>query len=168
VSSTLPLLLTPFLPTYANTPHLYPREFGDLSHRVRKGDHCLQNPAPHTKEDKTKKRWVARTCLAMLVIAIALVIAMALVPPTTVDLVISTLRGASALPDPTGTWSGTWLSYITLKGGIANFELVYDPLTLTVSGTAGFLLNKLIPVPINVAGLNTVTGFTLMAAILTQ
>jgi len=97
----------------------------------------------------------------MLVIATALVIAMALVPATTVDLVISTLRGTSALPDPTGRWSGTWLSYITLKDGIASFDLVYDPLTLTVSGTAGLLLNELIPVPISVTGLNTATGFTL-------
>jgi len=109
-----------------------------------------------------KKRWVARICLAMLVIATALVIAMALVPAATDDPVItSTLRGTSALPDPTGTWSGTWLSYITLKGGIANFNLVYDPLTLTVSGTAGLLLNKPIPVPISVTGSNTATGFTL-------
>jgi len=108
-----------------------------------------------------EKRRAARTCLAMLVMATALVIAMALVPSTTVDLVISTLRGTSALPDPTGSWSGTWLSYITLKGGIANFNLVYDPLTLTVSGTAGLLLNKLIPVPISVTGVNTATGFTL-------
>jgi hypothetical protein len=108
-----------------------------------------------------EKRWVARTCLAILAIATVLVIAMALVPATAVDLVISTLRGTSALPDPTGTWSGTWLSYIALKGGIANFNLVYDPLTLTVAGTAGLLLNKLIPVPISVTGLNTATGFTL-------
>ena len=108
-----------------------------------------------------KKRWAARICLAMLVIATALVIAMALVPATTLDLVISTLRGTSALPDPTGIGSGTWLSYITLKGGLANFNLVYDPLTLTISGTAGLLLNNLIPVPISVTGSNTANGFTL-------
>ena len=108
-----------------------------------------------------EKGRAARTCLAILATATALVMAAALVPATTVDLVISTLRGISALPDPTGTWSGTWLSYITLKGGIANFNLVYDPLTLTVSGTAGLLLSKLIPVPISVTGSNTATGFTL-------
>jgi len=66
-----------------------------------------------------------------------------------------------ALPNPTGTWNGTYLSYITLKGGIASFVLTYNPLTLTVSGTAGLLLNKLIPLPIPVSGLNTATGFTL-------
>ncbi len=97
----------------------------------------------------------------MLVIVIALVIAAVLVPATTVDLVISTLRGTSALPDPTGLWSGTWLSYITLKGGIANFDLVYDSPTLTVNGAAGLLLNKLMPVPISATGLNMATGFTL-------
>ena len=108
-----------------------------------------------------KKRGAARTCIAILAIATAIVMATALVPATTVNLVISTLRGTSALPDPTGTWGGTWLSYITLQGGIANFDLVYDPLTLTVSGIAGLLLNKLIPDPISVTGLNTATGFTL-------
>ena len=69
--------------------------------------------------------------------------------------------GGGTLPDPTGSWRGTWLSYINLKGGIANFNLIYDPLTLTVSGTAALLLNKLIPIPINVSGVNTAAGVTL-------
>ena len=74
--------------------------------------------------------------------------------------------GGGTLPDPTGSWSGTWLSYINLKGGIATFNLIYDPLTLTVSGTAALLLNKLIPIPINVSGVNTATGFVLTGSYL--
>jgi hypothetical protein len=84
-------------------------------------------------------------------------------PGTTTSTSVSAVP---ALPDPTGTWSGTWLSYITLKGGIANFSLLYDPLTLTVGGTAGLLANKLIPIPINVSGLNSATGFTLTGSYL--
>jgi len=65
------------------------------------------------------------------------------------------------LPNPTGSWSGTWVSYVTLNSGTADFQLLYTPGTLTISGTAGLLLNKLVPVPISVSGLNSATGFTL-------
>ncbi|MEW6379827.1 MAG: hypothetical protein AB1611_09490 [bacterium] len=65
------------------------------------------------------------------------------------------------LPNPTGSWSGTWVSYVSLKSGVADFQLLYTPGTLVVSGTAGLLLNKLVPVPISVSGLNSATGFTL-------
>ena len=83
-----------------------------------------------------------------------------LLPGTTTS--VSTVSGGGGgLPDPTGSWSGTWLSYINLKGGIANFNLIYDPLTLTVSGTAALLLNKLIPIPISVSGVNTAAGVVL-------
>ena len=66
-----------------------------------------------------------------------------------------------ALPNPTGTWNGTYLSYINLKGGIASFALTYNTLTYAITGTAGLYLNKLIPIPIPVSGLNSATGFTL-------
>jgi len=82
-----------------------------------------------------------------------------LLPGTTTSL--PAVGGGGGLPDPTGAWSGTWLSYINLKGGIANFNLIYDPLTLTVSGTAALLLNKLIPIPISVSGVNTAAGVVL-------
>ncbi|MEW5802349.1 MAG: hypothetical protein AB1847_09630 [bacterium] len=65
------------------------------------------------------------------------------------------------LPNPTGSWLGTWVSYISLKSGTANFQLLYTPGTLVISGTAGLLLNKLVPIPINVSGINSATGFTL-------
>jgi hypothetical protein len=69
--------------------------------------------------------------------------------------------GGGGLLNPTGTWSGTYLSYISLKGGICTMNLLYNTLTRTVSGTAGLLLNKLIPIPINVSGLYLASPFTL-------
>lgn len=65
------------------------------------------------------------------------------------------------LPDPTGSWLGNWVSYVSLSSGTANFQLTYTQGTLVVSGTAGLLLNKLVPVSISVTGTNGLTGFTL-------
>jgi hypothetical protein len=65
------------------------------------------------------------------------------------------------LPDPTGSWLGTWVSYVSLTNGGANFQLLYTPGTLSITGTAGLLLNKLVPVPITITGINGLTGFTL-------
>jgi len=65
------------------------------------------------------------------------------------------------LPNPTGSWLGSWVSYVSLTSGTANFQLLYTPGTLAITGTAGLLLNKLVPVPINVTGTNGLTGFTL-------
>ena len=65
------------------------------------------------------------------------------------------------LPDPTGSWLGTWVSYSTLASGTANFQLLYTPGTLAITGTAGLLLNKLVPVAIDVTGTNGLTGFSL-------
>jgi hypothetical protein len=65
------------------------------------------------------------------------------------------------LPDPTGSWLGSWVSYVSLNSGTANFQLIYTQGTLVITGTAGLLLNKLVPVPINVTGTNGLTSFTL-------
>jgi len=65
------------------------------------------------------------------------------------------------LPNPTGSWLGSWVSYVSLNSGTANFQLLYTQGTLAITGTAGLLLNKLVPVPINVTGTNGLTSFTL-------
>jgi len=65
------------------------------------------------------------------------------------------------LPDPTGSWLGSWVSYVSLTSGTANFQLIYAQGTLVINGTAGVLLNKLVPVSITVTGTNGLTGFTL-------
>ena len=83
-----------------------------------------------------------------------------LVEPTRTPAALTTLSGGGGVT-PAGIWSGTYLSYISLKGGICNMNLLYNSLTRTVTGTAGLLLNKLIPLPINVSGLYLGSPFTL-------
>lgn len=82
-------------------------------------------------------------------------------PAALTSLTTTLLSGGGGGLSPAGTWSGTWLSYISLKGGICNMNLLYNSLTRTVTGTAGLLLNKLIPLPINVSGLYLGSPFTL-------
>jgi len=64
-------------------------------------------------------------------------------------------------PDPTGTYYGSWTSALTSTTNVMTMSLVYDILTVSITGTAGLLTNKLIPVAINVAGLNNAPTFTL-------
>lgn len=64
-------------------------------------------------------------------------------------------------PDPTGIYYGSWTSVLTSTTNVMTMNLVYDILTVSVTGTAGLLSNKLIPVAINVAGTNNAPTFTL-------
>lgn len=52
-----------------------------------------------------------------------------------------------------GTWTGTWTSLVTLKGGIMNMSLVEDVVTGTLSGQVNLLLNKVTnSIPADVSG----------------
>jgi len=58
-----------------------------------------------------------------------------------------------------GTWSGTWTSLVTLKGGIMNMSLVEDALTGVLSGQVNLLLNKVTgSIPADVTGYLTTVG----------
>lgn len=61
-------------------------------------------------------------------------------------------------PDPSGSYLGSWTSiYFTTSsstGNVMTMNILYNPFDLTITGTAGLLLNKLIPVEIPVTGLN--------------
>jgi hypothetical protein len=76
------------------------------------------------------------------------------IAPTTVTVTIP------IYPDPTGTWLGSWTSLSSGTGSMS-MSLVYDVLTVSVTGTAGLFLNKLIPIAINVGGLNNAPSFIL-------
>ncbi len=70
-------------------------------------------------------------------------------------------------PDPSGLYLGTWtsLSFSTSSSSsILNnmtMNLLYNPFDGIITGTAGLLLNKLIPIEIPVAGLNNAPSFIL-------
>ncbi|MGA1875859.1 MAG: hypothetical protein ACMUIA_09655 [bacterium] len=63
--------------------------------------------------------------------------------------------------DPTGYWRGPWVSSVSLQSGIMSLNLAYNPLSSTITGSAGLLINRLIPTSIPVIGPYTGTIFTL-------
>ncbi|MGA1871640.1 MAG: hypothetical protein ACMUJM_24190 [bacterium] len=58
-----------------------------------------------------------------------------------------------------GYWDGFWFSYLKLQAGPMNLNLVEDPVTGALSGTATLILNKLIQAPVSVSGINTGAGY---------
>ncbi|MGA1843636.1 MAG: hypothetical protein ACMUIS_03630 [bacterium] len=58
-----------------------------------------------------------------------------------------------------GTWSGTWTSLVTLKGGFMDMSLVEDVLTGVLSGQVNLFLNKVTnSIPADVTGYLTTVG----------
>ncbi|MGA1826236.1 MAG: hypothetical protein ACMUIP_16390 [bacterium] len=70
----------------------------------------------------------------------------------TASVLTTTTGGGGAATAVVGIWNGTWLSLIKFNGGLLNLILNQDPITGQIVGTASFILNKLIPIPVNVVG----------------
>lgn len=82
-------------------------------------------------------------------------------------LTTTTGGGGGAAAAVIGIWNGTWLSLVKFNGGLLNLILNQDPLTGQIIGTASFILNKLLPIPVNVTGtflLGTTTVLELTGA----
>lgn len=82
-----------------------------------------------------------------------------ILPTTTIAPTVSI--AVPIFPDPTGIYAGTWTSIITSNTNAMAMTLTYDILSISLTGTAGLLLNKLIPIAINVSGFNNAPTFTL-------
>jgi hypothetical protein len=58
-----------------------------------------------------------------------------------------------------GTWTGTWTSLVTLKGGLMDMSLVEDVLTGALTGQVNLFLNKVTgSIPADVTGFLTTVG----------
>jgi hypothetical protein len=66
--------------------------------------------------------------------------------------VVTPTTGGGAAAAVVGIWNGTWLSFIRFDGGLLNMVLNLDPLTGQIVGTVTLILNRLIPIPVNVTG----------------
>lgn len=73
-------------------------------------------------------------------------------PITRTASALTTTTGGGAATAVVGIWNGTWLSLIKFNGGLLTLILNLDPLTGQIVGTASFILNKLLPIPVNVVG----------------
>jgi len=80
--------------------------------------------------------------------------------PTTTTVAPALTVTVPIYPDPTGVWLGSWTS-LSSGTGPMNMNLTYTILNVSVTGTAGLILNKLIPISINVGGLNNSPSFLL-------
>jgi len=68
-------------------------------------------------------------------------------------------KTAPIAAEQAGTWSGTWTSLITLKGGIMQMSLIEDVLTGTLSGQVNLLLNTVTnSIPADVVGYISTLG----------
>ncbi|MGA1867767.1 MAG: hypothetical protein ACMUJM_04390 [bacterium] len=68
----------------------------------------------------------------------------------TASVVTGTTGGSAAAV--AGIWSGTWLSLVRFDGGLLNMVLTVDPVTGQIIGTVSLILNRLIPIPVDVTG----------------
>ncbi|MGA1875588.1 MAG: hypothetical protein ACMUIA_08260 [bacterium] len=76
--------------------------------------------------------------------------------------VVPSAAPAAVIAEQAGYWSGIWLSYLKLKGGPMTLNLVEDPLTGALAGTATLILNQFKIPPVDVTGIDTGIGsFTL-------
>ncbi|MGA1871265.1 MAG: hypothetical protein ACMUJM_22275 [bacterium] len=73
-------------------------------------------------------------------------------PITRTASALTTTTGGGAAAAVIGIWNGTWLSLIKFNGGLLTLILGQDPLTGQIVGTASFILNKLLPIPVDVIG----------------
>jgi|GEM_PF-4440059 len=74
----------------------------------------------------------------------------------------ATAPATAVAAEQAGYWSGYWFSLYKLKGGLMTLDLVEDPVTLALSGTAFLALNQFKIPPVTVSGPNPGTGtFTL-------
>ena len=80
--------------------------------------------------------------------------------PTTTTVAPTVTITVPLYPDPTGVYLGSWTSLSSGTGSMS-MNIVYTILNVSITGTAGLLLNKLIPIAISVGGLNNAPTFTL-------
>ncbi len=81
--------------------------------------------------------------------------------PTTTTVAPTVTITIPIFPDPTGSYFGSWTSLLTNTTNPMTMTITYNILTIGLSGTAGLLLNKLIPIAINVSGINNAPSFVL-------